>query len=260
MSKFHTLLIDGDVTLHRAVAAGTTHVRFDEEEHWQVDLRRAGAYIREQLQGLKAQFGAKRVLIALGDRTANFRKELCPTYKANRTNFPKPPGFLELERRLRAHAKVVQIPRLEGDDVLGLMLTKLPDALCVSVDKDLLQVPGAHYNPDKDVMRVVDPDEGAALHLFQTLTGDCVDGYPGCPGVGPVKAAAILSGEIETAWERVVEAFEKTVPQLDDDGGTPKLWQRAEQAALLQARLAFVLRQGYYDTKTKEITLWLPNT
>lgn len=245
MKQFHTLLIDGDVYLHRAVAAATTTVTFDEESTWRVDLRTAGGYIRNELAALKSRFEAKRVLIALGDRKANFRKELCPTYKANRTNFPKPPGFLELESRLKAHATVVQFPRLEGDDVLGLMLTK-PDVeprLCVSVDKDLLQIPGAHFNPDTEALTVTDEFESRHRHLFQTLTGDRVDGYPGCPGIGEKRAAEVLAGGV--TWAAVTAAYEKA-------GLT-------EADALLQARLAFVLRNGFFNTKTKEITLWTAN-
>lgn len=253
-THFHTLCIDADVVLHRAVRVAATSVTFDDISHVEVDLRRAGAYIREHLTAWKGQFGAKRVLLALGDRTGNFRKELSPTYKSNRTGI-RPPGFMELEAKLKAHAKVVQLPRLEGDDCLGLMLTKLPDALCISIDKDMLQIPGHHYNPDTEVLSEVTPAMGKYLHYWQTLVGDRVDGYPGCPGVGKVKAERILTwtpgqalyGETEprhAAWLDVVAAFE-------DAGLT-------EDHALLQARLAFVLRQGYYSTKTKEIRLWTP--
>jgi hypothetical protein len=31
------------------------------------------------------------------------------------------------------------------------------------------------------------------FHMIQTLTGDVTDGYPGCPGIGPVKAEQILN-------------------------------------------------------------------
>jgi len=250
--KFTTLLIDADVLLHRAVAKATTRVKFDEVESWEVDVRQAGGWIRQELSRYKARLAGTthpKMILALGDRAANFRKELCPTYKANRTSFPKPPGFLALEGKLRAHAKVVSAPRLEGDDILGILATQPREegsAVIVSIDKDLLQVPGWNYNPDKDELQEVTPEAGAMRHLTQTLTGDRVDGYPGCPGVGPVKAAKILAGAEEPpdAWHVVVEAYEKA--------------GQTEEQALLQARLAWVLRADDYDKRTKEIKLWTP--
>lgn len=244
--KCSTILLDGDLWLHRAVSYATTSVTFGDTDHWEVNVKTAGGWIRQQIRTLKDRLGAEKVIIALGDRTRNFRKELCPTYKAHRAGKPRPPGFQELEAKLKAHAKTVSAPTLEGDDVIGILATTEPTEgkVIVSIDKDLLQVPGWNYNPDKDELQEIDEEAGALFHLHQTLTGDRVDGYPGLPGCGPVKAAKILAGDTETAWERVVAAFEKA-------GLT-------EADALLQARLAFVLRQGYFNTKTKEITLWLP--
>jgi len=243
--KFTALLIDADVLLHRAVAKATTRVQFDEVESWEVDVKQAGAWIRQEIATYKKRLGpAARAILALGDRTANFRKELCPTYKANRTSFPKPPGFLALEGKLRAHATVVQAPRLEGDDILGILATQPREegaAVIVSIDKDLLQVPGWNYNPDKDELQEVTPEAGVMRHLTQTLTGDRVDGYPGLPGCGPVKASKILS---PPDWGAVRAAFEKA-------GLT-------EADAILQARLAWVLRYDNYDRKIKEIKLWCP--
>ena len=261
--KFTTLLVDCDVLLHRAVAYATTRVKFDDVESWEVDVKTAGGWIRRELKAYKDRWKPSKVILALGDRRANFRKELSPAYKSHRTGFPKPPGFLALEEKLRAHAKVVSAPRLEGDDILGILATTAPTEgkLIVSIDKDLRQVPGWGWNPDKDELHETTPDQSVFLHLFQTLTGDQVDGYPGLPGCGPVKAKKVLgSVQHEHLWPAVVDAFQKyreslgAVDNIADD-------QRAlaTNDALLQARLAYVLQAHNYDRKTKEIKLWTPS-
>lgn len=243
----NTILLDADIWLWRACSIATTSVEFDDVAHWNVNMKAAESWFRAELDRLRKRLDAKTVIMAMGDRSQNFRKDLYPTYKKKRTQ-PRPPGFLEFEARIRKRCKVVQEDRLEGDDILGLLATKEPTEgkIIVSIDKDLRQIPGQLYNPDHDELETITPEAGDYWHLFQTLTGDQTDGYPGCPGVGPKTAAKILASEpdLQPRWWLVSRAFEKK--------GQP------EAAALVQARLARILRQGDYDRQTKEIRLWTP--
>src|SRR5690606_16330912 len=113
-----------------------------------------------------------------------------------------------------------QRPSLEGDDVLGILATHptlIPgEKIVVSIDKDLQTIPGQHFNYKhareqggdwNDLIRKVTVAEADRFHLFQTLTGDTTDGYPGCPGVGPVTAEKILGDD--PTWEKVVAAYRK---------------------------------------------------
>lgn len=250
--KITTILIDADIYLHRACAVNGTKVTFGDETTWTMNVRAAGGWLRGEFTKIRQRLDCKNVQLALGDRAANFRKDLASSYKAHRAAYLRPPGFAELEANMVAHAKVHRAPRLEGDDILGLLATKEPTEgkVIVTIDKDLQQIPGWHYNPDTDELTEVTPEQGAIFHLTQTLTGDRTDGYPGCPGVGPVKAAKILDGMDDPlspeSWTVIVDAY-----------ATAGL---TEADALLQARLAFVLRQGYYNRKTQEIKLWTPAT
>ncbi len=241
----NTILLDGDVYLHRACSIATTSTEFDDVATWSVNLKEAEAWFKDQLTKLRARLEAKAVIVALGDRSANFRKDLCPTYKAHRTA-PKPPGFREFEERIKKRCKVVSAPRLEGDDILGLLATKEPTAgkIVVSNDKDMRQIPGQLYNPDHDELETIDQDTADTVHQTQTLTGDRVDGYPGLPGCGPVKAAKILAAGEGAPWDKVRAAFlAKGLTESD---------------FLLQARLAFILRQNWYNKVTQEVRLWVP--
>ena len=76
----------------------------------------------------------------------------------------------------------------------------------------------------------------------QVLTGDSTDNYPGCPGIGPKKAADILNKEL--SWTSVVNAYLKA-------GLT-------EEDALLQARMARILQASDWNSKQQEPILWTP--
>jgi DNA polymerase-1 len=81
---------------------------------------------------------------------------------------------------------------------------------------------------------------------MQTLVGDSTDNYKGCPSVGPVKANKLLD-ESETtaeAWSNILKAFDKA--------------GLSSQHALVQARLAKILRHENYDYQTKTIKHWEP--
>jgi hypothetical protein len=80
----------------------------------------------------------------------------------------------------------------EVDDKLGILAA--PGTVICSIDKDLRQIPGEHYNPVKDTFEVVD-DKEAALSLYTSmLVGDASDNLRGIEGLGPVKAGRLLQG------------------------------------------------------------------
>ena len=67
------------------------------------------------------------------------------------------------------------------------MDTKEP-CVIVSLDKDLKQVPGLHYNFVKKEFDTVTPQQGLINFYTQFLVGDTSDNIRGCTGIGPVKA------------------------------------------------------------------------
>jgi 5'-3' exonuclease len=63
----------------------------------------------------------------------------------------------------------------------------------VSIDKDLLQVPGMHYNWVRDEKILVTPEVGLRKLYQQVLTGDGTDNIPGIYGIGDVKARKLIA-------------------------------------------------------------------
>jgi DNA polymerase-1 len=136
---------------------------------------------------------------------------------------------------------------LEADDVLGILATEPTneERIIVSIDKDLLQIPGK-VSRDGKTYEEISEDEANYWHMMQTLTGDSTDGYSGCPRVGVKTAQKILGDHIQVPlldlWMRVLAAYAKVGYSTDE--------------ALAQARVARILRHNDYNKETGGIKLW----
>lgn len=121
----------------------------------------------------------------------NFRKTIDPQYKANRIG-KEPPRHLQAIREfLVANWGAEVCTGYEADDALGMAQTH--DTVICSLDKDLLQVPGQHYNWVKQEKLTVTSDDGLKAFYAQTLIGDRSDNIIGVAGIGKVKAEKLLS-------------------------------------------------------------------
>lgn len=126
--------------------------------------------------------------------TKNFRKIAYPDYKSHRTQ--EPPRHLDsLRQYVKTHHRVYSKTMLEADDCIGIAMTKHPGKyMAISIDKDFMQIPGIHYNPDKaEYPFVVTEAQANWFRDYQRLVGDSSDGYIGAKGIGPKKAEKILS-------------------------------------------------------------------
>jgi DNA polymerase-1 len=249
-----TLLIDGDTLIYEAAAATEYETQWD-EWLWTLhgDLGAAIAHLDGSVAEITDKLKPDRIIFALSDET-RWRPSVMPTYKNKRTKTRKPVTYRPLREYCHETMNVFQRPSLEGDDVLGIFAThpKLVEGerIVVSIDKDMNTIPGLHLNYAKargaddweQHVRVITAEMADRYHLYQTLTGDSTDGYPGCPGVGPVKAEKIL---MENAtWAAVVQAY--------------KAAGLSQAVALQNARVARICRHTDYDFKNKEVILWKP--
>lgn len=248
-AKYKILAIDGDVVAYRLAAANETPI------NWHGDLWTLHSQANEVIDAIDSYIAhlrnvldAEKVIVALTD-SVNFRKELNPLYKSHRKNQRKPIAYLPAIEHLKKAHNALTMPRLEADDVLGIVATSLPwgNVVIASVDKDFNSVPCHFYNTGNSELVEVPATLADYNFLTQALSGDTADGYPGLPGCGPVSAAKILPPpgplfNVANAWPTVVEAFRKK--------------GLSEFDALLQARMAYILRKGDYDSTTNKIKLW----
>lgn len=240
------LLIDGDLLLYKATSAAE-HESNPEGDLWflSTNLAQARDMWDSQIDGIVRALGSDDLVVVLSG-AADFRRELDPSYKGNRKSKRKPLGYLAMRDWLseRHPDRVVSQPCLEADDYLGILATtpNAPERIIVSDDKDMLTIPTKVYR--MGTLHEQSLDDAELFWFTQTLTGDPADGYKGCPGVGSVKAQAILS-KPGSRWENVRQAFIKA-------GLT-------EADAIHQARLARILRHSDWDGQAKRPILWEPS-
>ena len=243
-------LLDGDVIAYRASVAAQDDIDWDDgHEGPTVNLSAALENAHSLTDKWLKLARADKAVVCFSPRDGgNFRTSLTD-YKTERG--AKPVAYWDVVESLEAEWETKRIVGLEADDVMGILATspKIRDAVMVSIDKDLKTIPARLLNPLNDKRpRRIRPLEADRFWMFQTLTGDPIDGYKGCPGVGKVGATKLLqdAGSLADMWEAVASAYE-------DRGLSPT-------DALLQARLSRILRREDYDKEKDSIYLWHPNT
>jgi len=112
----------------------------------------------------------------------NFRYKIYPEYKANRTK--EKPHYLEACREmLVTQYKATIVNGFETDDALGIAQTKYDgNSRICSLDKDLLQIPGYHYQWVNGLFILVSPLEGLRTLYKQAILGDKSDNIKGFDG------------------------------------------------------------------------------
>lgn len=179
------ILIDGDVIAHQVAA------RVGGRE----DLPSVADQVEAAVEHWARAGGPNDDILICLSEGRSFRYWVWPRYKENRKGKEAPPMLRTCFELLREMYDCWSVPGLEGDDCLGILGTEPGvETMIVTIDKDLQQVPGQHFNPAKDEVSTISPDLGNYIFHLQWLTGDAGDCLPGIPGVGPKKAAKFLEG------------------------------------------------------------------
>jgi 5'-3' exonuclease len=140
---------------------------------------------------------AKKYILFLSGAT-NFRNEVATInqYKGNRKK-EKPLYFKDIRIHLKENYNTFYVNGAEADDAVSVYQTIYKDkSIICSDDKDLLQVPGYHFNLRTKEIKTIDEIEAHYRVYHQLLTGDSTDNIKGIEGIGPAKAKKILA-EVE---------------------------------------------------------------
>lgn len=241
-----TLLIDADYLAYKTCAACEDEIDYGD------DLIVVTSRFSEVLKAFQNEvssiadcLGSFDDLILFFSSPRNFRKKIFPDYKGHR-NRKKPCGYKRLLNWCGDNYTTMVVDDIEADDAIGIYATdpieSKNELIICSPDKDMKQIPGLLFDLTNPVIEIT-KEEGDRWHLIQTMSGDQTDGYAGAPGIGVKRADAILDKK-GCSWNTVVETFEERGLTADD--------------ALLNARLARILRYTDYDHDTNEPRLWSP--
>lgn len=155
--------------------------------------------------------------IFLSDSKENFRLSLFPNYKANRTKQEKPTHHEALSNYIANHWNAEIAWGEEADDALGINQTD--DTIICTIDKDLLQIPGKHFNWVTGNFKTISETEGLYRFYKQLLVGDSTDNITAkeglsCPNIGEVKAAKALEGcsTEEELFQTTCKLFKQACP------------------------------------------------
>ena len=218
MVEVLTTLVDGDIVAYRAACQKVECVHSDE---YPMGKRPAtdkqclvylDSLMREILAECSFYNESKKFEVFITGK-GNFRYDIAKTavYKGNRKDKPKPLGLKACRERLVKIWGAECSEGEEADDLIAIAAAKSGyRAVVASIDKDMLQIKGMHYNTRKRKFTHMDGFDG--LHFFykQILMGDSADNIIGLKGIGPVKAEDRLQGcrTEGDLWEAVVREYE----------------------------------------------------
>ena len=184
--------------------------------------------------------GEKKIFLSRG---GSFREKECPTYKSNREDMRRPAN-LEFckDYLMKKYGASCDVGQYEADDLLAMNAGD--NTIICSVDKDLLQVPGSHYNFVKDIFMEIDELTGWYNFYSQLLTGDTSDGIVGIHGVGPARAKKILTG-LQTPFLMYCAVLREYLLKTPREEGEPddEFYGRVSEIVHKNAHLLYLLRK-----------------
>lgn len=163
-------LIDGDIVAYRCAAAS-------ENEPKEVALLRAN----DLMQRILNETDSDQYNVYLTGSN-NFRYHYNPEYKANRKDTPRPRWLQDIREHLVVDWQASVEDEQEADDAMGIYQMANQDTIICSIDKDLLMIPGEHYDFVKGIRRDVYTIPAIRHFYWQLIMGDRTDNIFGFDG------------------------------------------------------------------------------
>jgi hypothetical protein len=186
------------------------------------------------IEDIRSRYAAENptTLLFLSGST-NYRHRIASRapYKGNRSSSVPPTHLRSIRAHLVEKHKATVSEGEEADDLLGIAMTAYPDSILCSIDKDLMQLPGRHYNFVTKEEVTVTPKEAAINFYSQVLSGDATDNVPGLTGIGPVKARKALEN-----CSSPLQCWQKCVSMYEAEFGKKGLDYAVEAAQLVYVR------------------------
>lgn len=257
-------MIDGDIVLFQIGRVTEDITVFGDDVLESYDLESAKRMIEYELNEISKKTGYSRdeLVFAISSPT-NFRKRFFPTYKSNRKNVRKPLGLAAMRQYMLDNGEkysTIMLEELEADDVMG-MYASAPTGVTesniaiYSQDKDLKTIPAKQWDFKKNKFIYPTFMDSTRFLYFQTLIGDAVDGYKGCPKIGKVKAEKALR-ECKTEIELLKETH-CLFANVYKEEAKNKLLEQIQQARIftyLDSQMFFQYDKLYDPYEFMEVT------
>lgn len=199
--------------------------------------------IEQTLDAEEVEF--KRLELCLTG-TGNFREQIATIkgYKANRVGIEKPVHYAAIRRYMKERWNAEVVNGMEADDMLAIIAASEnydPErVIIVSMDKDLMTVPGRLYNFKRKRFYHITEEQALINFYRQCLTGDVVDNIGGAFKCGEKGAETLIHlgmTELEM-YQSVLGEYEASLKRK----GCPYTHMTAEEALLENGRLLHMSR------------------
>lgn len=203
-------------------------------------LHHALGNLKQQIQNSIEPFSAEEALLYLTG-SGNYREDVATIapYKGNRDASHKPKYYKEMRSYAEDVWNAQVIHGMEADDAVSIEQWKNSDrsTVLVTIDKDLDNTPGWHYNPRKEEFYYITLPEADRNFWMQVATGDDTDNVKGLHRIG-----------VKTVWKewdqhKDLEKFKDWVRR----GYEKQYGQEAEQALWENATLVWMMREPWIN-------------
>jgi 5'-3' exonuclease len=168
----------------------------------------------------------------------NFRLEHNPAYKANRKDVPRPRWLQDVREHLVLQWNASVEDGQEADDALGIHQCANENTTICSIDKDLLMIPGFHYNFVTGEHLEQHPIPAIRRMYYQLLMGDRTDNVFGFDGIARQKVPNKLQHIFDEldSYDDELDMFDFVRNLYNDDTTLLKngrcLWIRRKEGEL----------------------------
>lgn len=227
-------MVDGDIVAFRSAASCEPNQKGKtEREPLEFAISRADEIMRRILYIC----GSDSYKLYIGG-SGNYRKQIDPNYKANRADKEKPPWLEPVREFLITNWDAHVTDGIETDDALGIEQCAdngVQETVICSIDKDLLQIPGRHYNFVKDEWTYVTPLQGWAAFYTQLIMGDRSDNIQGFDGKMRTTVPKFLSPYVSAIYEQCSNPWEMFRVVQD-------IYELGDEALLRNGQLLYIQR------------------
>lgn len=140
----------------------------------------------------------------------NYRYKYNPEYKGNRKDTVRPEWLQQCREHLVVNWNASVEDGQEADDAMGIEQMASKDTIICSIDKDLLMIPGEHYDFVKNIRREQYAIPAIRHFYWQLIMGDRTDNIFGFDGKARQSVPKFLEPVINelTSYDDELDMFE----------------------------------------------------